>query len=172
METCTLLSLNWFIWYLNFSLVQTQFDCYWTKGIWQCHYCSFTVRAYFDDLYFLLERRVSQEILISLTTFLDYAVRGWSGPNIDLALTQSSENTYFCCFLHSVRFYPYYSWRLFSLCMGGAWETKVMALSLTALNNNNHSNENNSTDWGGEKKKLKQKKKKTVSPKILWSFTK
>lgn len=32
--------------------------------------------VYFDDLYFLLEKRVNQEILIRLTAFLDYAVRG------------------------------------------------------------------------------------------------
>lgn len=48
----------------------------WTRESRQCRYCSFTVGVYFDDLYFLLEERISQEILISLTTFLDYAVRG------------------------------------------------------------------------------------------------
>ena len=33
-------------------------------------------RVYFDDLYFLLEKRLNQEIVIKLTTFLDYVVRG------------------------------------------------------------------------------------------------
>lgn len=32
--------------------------------------------VYFDDLYFLLEKRVNQEILIRLTAFLDCVVRG------------------------------------------------------------------------------------------------
>lgn len=54
--------------------------------------------VYFGDLHFLLEKRVNQEILIRLTAFLDYVMRGWSGTNIDLALMQSSENTYFGCF--------------------------------------------------------------------------
>lgn len=48
----------------------------WTRESRQRRYCPFTVGVYFDDLYFLLEERISQEILISLTTFLDYAVRG------------------------------------------------------------------------------------------------
>lgn len=32
--------------------------------------------VYFGDLHFLLEKRVNQEILIRLTAFLDYVMRG------------------------------------------------------------------------------------------------
>lgn len=32
--------------------------------------------VYFDDLYFLLEKRVNQEILIRLTAFIGYVMRG------------------------------------------------------------------------------------------------